>query len=216
MNEELVNVGQRIKELREKNKLSQAKLANLLGCSQSAIAKWEREKDCIPNKEHLNRLAKVLEVSIDYLLGINKGKPYEEALDLEITSEEFTWPRSLENRNGITLKIANDFLEPIAEAGDYAIFRKDIPKNGDVVIIRFPEEKNRAMVKMWRENKKYVMLTEINLEKIEEPYVFEIEEQKNFEYKTRDKKTFVVEGKLAFVKKNVNKFRSYLGIGYKY
>ena len=59
---------ERLKELREENKLSQAKLAKATGISQSAIGFWETGKR-IPNALAIITLARFFEVSTDYLLG---------------------------------------------------------------------------------------------------------------------------------------------------
>jgi len=61
--------GERLKELRLENNISQVKLANSFNVSQSSIADWERgitETDF----ETLTRLAKFFEVTTDYLLGL--------------------------------------------------------------------------------------------------------------------------------------------------
>lgn len=59
----------RLKEVRNENKLSQRQLAKLLNFSQAMIALWESgERD--PNTRDLIRLCQVLNVSADYLLGL--------------------------------------------------------------------------------------------------------------------------------------------------
>lgn len=58
----------RIKELREKRKLSQSALAEKFTLSQQTISAYERgERD--PGTDTLNKLADFFNVSIDYLLG---------------------------------------------------------------------------------------------------------------------------------------------------
>ena len=58
----------RIKELREKRKLSQSALAEKFTLSQQTISAYERgERD--PDTDTLNKLADFFNVSIDYLLG---------------------------------------------------------------------------------------------------------------------------------------------------
>lgn len=58
----------RLKKLRVNNGYSQAKLAQLLGCTQQAIARWETEKTS-PDNESLVKIANLFRVSVDYLLG---------------------------------------------------------------------------------------------------------------------------------------------------
>lgn len=59
---------QRLKELREKKDVSQSKLADYMGVSQQAIAKWETDK-ATPDPDALLKLAEYFNVSVDYLLG---------------------------------------------------------------------------------------------------------------------------------------------------
>ncbi len=59
----------RIKELRKEQKLKQDELAQLCHVKQSCVSKWERGAT-LPDAEMIMRLAKVLKVSADYLLGL--------------------------------------------------------------------------------------------------------------------------------------------------
>ena len=65
---ELIIIGQRLKQLREKSKLSQAKLAQeLADVKQPVIARYERG-DIFPSYPVLIKLADYFDVSADYLL----------------------------------------------------------------------------------------------------------------------------------------------------
>ena len=59
----------RLKELRMANNLSQMQLANVLGISQSAIAKWELGKT-EPTASAIILVAKYFNESTDYILGV--------------------------------------------------------------------------------------------------------------------------------------------------
>lgn len=59
--------GEKLKEARKKNGLSQEELAELIGVSRAAVAKWETGKG-LPDIENLKAAAGLLDVSIDYLL----------------------------------------------------------------------------------------------------------------------------------------------------
>lgn len=61
-------IGQRIKELRKENKMSQSELAKLVGCSQPMIVLWEKE-ECEPTATAICKLSEALNCSTDYLLG---------------------------------------------------------------------------------------------------------------------------------------------------
>lgn len=67
---EKVSFGERLRECRAEKSLTQAQLAARLSVTQSTVGKYERGA-LQPNLEMLVQLCKVLEVSADYLLGIN-------------------------------------------------------------------------------------------------------------------------------------------------
>lgn len=60
---------ERIKELREQNKLSLATLSQKLGVSDAAICKWENNL-AEPKASYIRAIADFFEVSTDYLLGV--------------------------------------------------------------------------------------------------------------------------------------------------
>ena len=59
---------ERLKELRKQAHLTQVELAKRLGLGQSSYADWERGKKN-PTQENLIKLAQILNVSVDYLVG---------------------------------------------------------------------------------------------------------------------------------------------------
>ncbi len=63
-----MTLGEKIKEARKQCGLTQEQLAEKMLLSRSAIAKWESNKG-LPDVENLKTLAKLLNVSVDYLLG---------------------------------------------------------------------------------------------------------------------------------------------------
>lgn len=65
---ETQTMGQRIAALRKRKQLTQDALAQELGVSPQAVSKWEHDLSC-PDIALLLRLAKVLGVTTDYLLG---------------------------------------------------------------------------------------------------------------------------------------------------
>ncbi len=60
----------RIKDLREDNDLTQQKVAEFLGTSQTMYARYERGANELP-VHHLISLCNLYNVSADYLLGIS-------------------------------------------------------------------------------------------------------------------------------------------------
>ena len=59
----------RIKDLREDNDLTQQKVADVLGTSQTMYARYERGANELP-VHHLITLCKLYKVSADYVLGL--------------------------------------------------------------------------------------------------------------------------------------------------
>ena len=81
--------GKKIKELREKENVSQRKLAEELGIARSSINQFEQQYDIIPIKR-LNQIANFFDVSIDYLFGLSSTKKYENSkkeIDMDESSE---------------------------------------------------------------------------------------------------------------------------------
>lgn len=64
---------ERLKKLRKDTGLTQVDVANKLGISQQAYASWERGIKK-PTQENLVKIAKVLNVSVDYLVGNSEEK----------------------------------------------------------------------------------------------------------------------------------------------
>ncbi len=73
-----MTLGEKIKEARKSAGLTQEALAETLMVSRPAITKWETDKG-IPDVENLKAIAKLLDVSLDYLLGDG------EDIDLNVT-----------------------------------------------------------------------------------------------------------------------------------
>lgn len=76
-------ISDRIKELREKNQLTQSALAKKLGLSRSAVNAWEMGVS-VPSAQYLVELSKLFKVSTDYLLGIDQ----QERIDITFLEED--------------------------------------------------------------------------------------------------------------------------------
>lgn len=61
-------LSQRLKALRAEKKISQKELAAKLYVSAQAISKWERD-EATPNPDAVRKIANILGVTTDYLLG---------------------------------------------------------------------------------------------------------------------------------------------------
>ena len=82
--------GTTIKELREKNKITQVQLAERLGVQKSVISYYESGSR-FPSYDVLIRFARLFHVSTDYLLGLERNRNLdvtgltEEDIDVLIT-----------------------------------------------------------------------------------------------------------------------------------
>ncbi len=73
---------ERLKELRKKANFTQVEVAEKLGISQPAYASWERGSKK-PTQENLVKIAQVLNVSVDYLVGNSEDK-FDELDNIEL------------------------------------------------------------------------------------------------------------------------------------
>ncbi len=104
---------ERLKELRKQAHLTQVELAGRLGIVQSSYADWERGKKK-PTQDNLVKIAQVLNVSVDYLVG-NSEEKADELDNIELLFRM--------NSKGLTKE-------------EKAVFRKEL--------IEFMEERKRA------------------------------------------------------------------------
>lgn len=72
----MINIGAKIIELRKAKKWSQHDLAKAINASRDIIGKYERN-DNSPSIEMALKLAKVFDVSVDYLLGEGKNARFD-------------------------------------------------------------------------------------------------------------------------------------------
>lgn len=69
-------LGDKIKELRDENKITQSNLAQSLGVSPSTVGMWEQNRRT-PDTELLKKISDLFKVSIDYLLEKTNIRNYE-------------------------------------------------------------------------------------------------------------------------------------------
>lgn len=106
-----MNLGERLYRERKKLGLSQENLANQIDVSRQAVSKWEQGASS-PDLNNLVALAKVLNVSIDYLLGVDKISPKSNGsqfkpspLDDILLLIKFNW-----NKLGLVLASFGSFI----------------------------------------------------------------------------------------------------------
>ena len=223
-------IGRRIRELREKKRLTQKELGQLIGCAQNTVAEWEKRPGRAPGKKFLGYVAEVLEVSVEHLLGIEKIEKPKIPCYGEVLSKKFLWsstnkplyhieiPQSEYFLGRFSFLILDNLLEPVIFKGDYGIFEKSSPSNGDIVAVRFPEKQSWGKIGMWRQEGKSAVLLETNIEEINIPYFFEIISGPdiNITYKIRKNsaKHLIVEGKLVAVRRGIKAVKGYSRVNY--
>lgn len=63
----------RLTELRKKRGLTQKELAEQIGIKQNSYSDWETGKN-EPSLDNIIKLAKIFNVTTDYLLGVDRGE----------------------------------------------------------------------------------------------------------------------------------------------
>lgn len=144
------NVGQRIFEARKRRKISRKEIADFLQVHETTIKRYEDGNTKKLPTDRLEKIAKYLNTSIEYLMGweeeqkpqgikipvlgtVAAGIPISAVEDI-LDYEEI--PKSWENQGEFFgLKIKGDSMLPILTDGDIVIVRKQsTADNGDTVI----------------------------------------------------------------------------------
>lgn len=104
----MTNIGQRIKELRKQNDLTQEKMADFLGVTYQSVSKWETGIT-MPDLGMIVPLAKLLHVSTDELLGLKVGEEDARRAELEAAYKK-TWETGdLEERHRVAQTAVSEF-----------------------------------------------------------------------------------------------------------
>lgn len=85
-------LGDRIKQLRKDNKLTQKELGEKLNVGKSTISQYENNINT-PDIEIIRKISKIFDVSVDYLLGdtnIRKNQPNSSSTNLNELFKEYT------------------------------------------------------------------------------------------------------------------------------
>ena len=134
----------RVKELRKENGFSQMKLAKALNVHQTAISQWETGRTS-PDIEVAKDMAKLFNVSLEYLLGISDAET--------IPEQDPTWINVLGRvAAGIPIDAVQDIIdreqisEDMARSGEYIGLKihgssmEPRMTEGDVVIVRLQDD----------------------------------------------------------------------------
>ena len=158
--------GNNLKTARTSRKLSQAALARMLCVSQQTIGSWEVNRTS-PPPDMIARIAKVLGVSTNFLLGADSGTPGGQVLRIPVLGsipagipieaiedvldyEEAPLDWSAGGREYFALKIKGDSMSPDYMDGDVVIFlAADDCQSGDdcAVIINGDDATFKKVIK---------------------------------------------------------------------
>ena len=146
----------RVRKLREENKITQGTLAKVLGIAQNTLSYWEKGTYDIDSIS-LHRIADYFNVSIDYILcrdevpshkkksqsdgvwipvlgHVAAGIPIEAVEDI-LDYEEISQAMASQGEH-FALKIKGDSMEPRIKDGDVVIVRKQSDvENGDIAVV---------------------------------------------------------------------------------
>ena len=106
---------ERLKDLRKQAELTQVDVAEKLGISQPAYASWERGVKK-PTQENLVKIAQILDVSVDYLVG-NSEEKSDELDNIELLFRMNSKGLSEEEKN-VFKKELIEFMEERKKAFD--------------------------------------------------------------------------------------------------
>ena len=75
MIKDMINIGLRIREIREQKRITQTELSQKIKCTPTALSRWESGKR-IPTFESVERVANALDISISELCGEERPEAY--------------------------------------------------------------------------------------------------------------------------------------------
>ena len=141
-----------LKELRKNKKITQARLAEMLGVSRSTISMWEIDESQ-PDNDTLVKIAGIFDVSTDFLLGQEpKSTPKRKGIKIPVLGrvqagipfdaieEILDWgeisPGRAATGEHLGLRVRGQSMEPRILEGDVIIVRKqEDVDSGDTAIV---------------------------------------------------------------------------------
>ncbi len=135
---------ERLKKLRKRDNITQLKLSEILGIDRTTISKWE-STDVVPQAEILKQLSMLFNVTVDYLIGIEReveiidfkpsiklpvygripaGIPIEAVTDI-VDYIELPMKSLRPGREYICLKVMGTSMSPKFEEDDVVIIERN-------------------------------------------------------------------------------------------
>ncbi len=104
-----MTIGERISDLRKKNGFSQEMLGEKLGVSRQAVSKWEADA-ALPEIDKLVELAKLFEVTVGFLLGVEEPRQISESAD-QMREESGQSQQNVKQEQGVEAVLEKYFEE---------------------------------------------------------------------------------------------------------
>ncbi len=142
-----MNFGDILKKLRQDKKMTQEELAIKINSSRSNIANYENNNN-MPSVEILDRLAKIFDVSTDYMLGKTNIKNNK----LDLTDEDIKFIKSIKKLDNTNKMIIENTMEALLDKQE-----KDEKKGGLTNEIWTTKNKHKEKSKSqnnWKTKKK--------------------------------------------------------------
>lgn len=140
--QKLEDFGKKISECRQNRNMTQEVLAGRIGVTPQALSKWERGIS-YPDIPLLAQLCQVLDISADYLLGVDKKLITEDAKDVAWEEVFTNLQRCLEpvvlifSQELVPLFVDNSFVNEVVE------LRKELSKDGILLpVVRLMDDVN--------------------------------------------------------------------------
>lgn len=129
-----MSLGEKIKSARKNAGMTQEQLASWLSVSRQAITKWEADKG-IPDTENLKTLAKVLNVSIDYLLDDGTELSFT-VLRTPIDLSQYNYKASLRSNRWVKKTGQKDMIikEKFQDAEIHMLMAEQIKTKAETII----------------------------------------------------------------------------------
>lgn len=111
-----MRINETVKELRLRENMTQVELAEKLNCNRQKIADWERGKTT-PAADDIILLAKIFNVSADYLLGLTDTPTIDKDLRFisDYTQLDYSVITAIHELKGDGIKLINNIIKTVIE-----------------------------------------------------------------------------------------------------
>ena len=117
-----MKIGKKLKGLRASRKITQQKLADMLGVKRGSVGQWEVDKSP-PSRDNLIKLTEIFDVDMDYFLGEKKLPANSRGSCVEVDylpkSNNVVMVDSRDYQKGMyAIKMVDDSMDPEIRKGD--------------------------------------------------------------------------------------------------